>query len=58
MSELGLEVLRWAHRYLPSPSDPSKPLVVTDPQAEFVLEFYERDDDGRFIYRRFGTEIR
>ena len=56
MSELGLEVLRWAHRYLPSPSDPSKPLVLTDAQAEFVLDFYEGDEDGTFVYRRAALE--
>jgi phage terminase large subunit-like protein len=56
VSELGLEVLRWAYRYLPSPSDPSKPLVLTDPQARFVLDFYERDDAGDFVYRRAALE--
>ena len=49
---LGWEVLRWISRYLPSPGDPSKAFVLADPQARFVLDFYEIDDEGRFVYRR------
>lgn len=52
MSELGLAVLAWSHRHLPSPSDPAQSLVLTDAQAELVLAWYEQDADGDWIYRR------
>src|SRR6266545_3092410 len=37
---------------LPSPSDRSKPFVLSDDQARFVMLFYGVDDSGAFIYRR------
>jgi phage terminase large subunit-like protein len=52
----GYEVLEWSHRYLPSPSDPSRPLVLSDEQAGFVLRFYEVDDGGVYVYRRGALE--
>ena len=52
MSSLGWGVLDWLSEYLPSPGDPTKPLILSDPQAEFVLDWYEVDDAGRFLYRR------
>jgi Terminase large subunit, endonuclease domain len=48
----GWDVLAWSNRYLPSPSDPSQPLVLSDEQARFVLEFYELDEAGGYRYRR------
>jgi phage terminase large subunit-like protein len=52
MSSRGLDVLRWAHRFLPSPSNPSEPLVLSDEQAKFVIAFYEADPSGAYVYRR------
>jgi hypothetical protein len=49
---LGWAVLRWITRFLPSPADASRPFVLTDPQARFVLGWYALDDAGRFVYRR------
>ena len=49
MSTRGFEVLRWSHRYLPSPSDASQPLVLSDEQAAFVLEFYRVDAAGEYV---------
>jgi phage terminase large subunit-like protein len=48
----GYEVLAWSHEFLPSPSDPSRPLVLSDEQAEFVLALYETDAGGTYLYRR------
>ena len=56
MSTRGFEVLRWSHRYLPSPSDASQPLVLSDEQAAFVLEFYRVDAAGEYVYRRGALE--
>jgi hypothetical protein len=42
----GFEVLAWSHRYLPSPADPSQPLVLSDEQAKFVVDWYEVDTAG------------
>jgi hypothetical protein len=53
---LGWEVLRWISRYLPSPGDPSQPFVLSDPQARFLLDWYELDGEGRFVYRRAGLQ--
>jgi phage terminase large subunit-like protein len=53
----GLEVLSWAHRFLPSPSDPSQPLVLSDEQARFVVHFYEVDKHGVYVYRRGAIEM-
>ncbi len=52
MSTRGFEVLEWSHAFLPSPSDPSQPLVLSDEQARFVVDFYETDDSGVYVYRR------
>ena len=49
---LGWEVLRWISRHLPSPADRSQPFVFSDSQARFVLDWYELDEQGRFLYRR------
>jgi hypothetical protein len=49
---LGWNVLRWISRHLPSPADPTKPFVLSDAQARFVLDWYELDEGGRFLYRR------
>src|SRR6266545_5213460 len=56
MRTRGFEVLAWSHRYLPSPSDPSQPLILSDEQARFVLRFYELDEAGTYIYRRAALE--
>jgi hypothetical protein len=52
----GFEVLEWSHRFLPSPSDPSQPLVLSDEQAAFVLAWYELDEEGRYLHRRGALE--
>ncbi len=56
MRTRGFEVLAWSHRYLPSPSDPSQPLVLSDEQAAFVVAFYETDANGVYVYRRAALE--
>ncbi|HJX49535.1 MAG TPA: hypothetical protein VJ375_16980 [Gaiellaceae bacterium] len=56
MTSRGLEVLRWSHRFLPSPADPSQPLVLSDEQAEFVIEWYEVDAHGVDVYQRGAVE--
>jgi phage terminase large subunit-like protein len=48
----GWDVLAWSHRYLPSPSDPRAPLVLSDEQARLVLAFYELDEGGDYLHRR------
>jgi phage terminase large subunit-like protein len=52
----GWDVLAWSHEHLPSPSDPSQPLVLSDEQAAFVVHFYEVDAKGVYIYRRAALE--
>lgn len=52
----GFEVLAWSHRYLPSPSDPSQPLTLSDEQARFVIAFYELDPVGDYVYRRAALQ--
>ena len=52
----GWDVLDWAYGVLPSPSDRSQPLVLTDEQAEFVVAFYEIDQDGVYTYRRAALQ--
>jgi hypothetical protein len=52
----GWDVLDWAYGVLPSPSDRSQPLVLTDEQAEFVVAFYEIDPDGVYTYRRAALQ--
>ena len=54
-SSRGWEVLDWAYGVLPSPSDRSRPLVLTDEQAEFVVAFYEVEPDGVYMYRRWAA---
>lgn len=56
MRTRGFEVLEWSHRYLPSPSDPSQPLVLSDEQARVVIRWYELDEAGAYIYRRGALE--
>lgn len=56
MSTRGFDVLAWSHRFLPSPSDPSQALVLSDEQAKFVLRFYELDAAGVYLYRRAALE--
>jgi hypothetical protein len=52
----GWDVLAWSNRFLPSPSDPSQPLVLSDEQARFVVSFYEIDEQGVYVYRRGALE--
>jgi phage terminase large subunit-like protein len=52
----GWDVLAWSHRHLPSPADPSQPLVLSDEQAQFVIAWYEVDDRGVYVYRRAALE--
>lgn len=50
---LGWQVLDWCHAYLPSPRDPSKPLVFTDEQALQIVEWFRIDPmTGQLVYRR------
>ena len=56
MRTRGWDVLAWSHRYLPSPSDSRLPLVLSDPQAQFVLEWYRLDGRGDYVYRRGALE--
>jgi hypothetical protein len=55
MYSRGHKVLDWAWRYLPSPADPTEPLVLSDEQARFVLEFYRVTGD-RYLHRRAALE--
>ncbi len=54
--ERGRQVLRWAYEHLPSPSDPTEPLVLSDDQARFVLEMYRTAGD-RPLYRRAALQM-
>jgi hypothetical protein len=56
MTTRGWEVLAWSHRFLPSPSDPSQPLVLSDEQARFVLAWYSLDEENTYVYRRGALE--
>lgn len=56
MTSRGFEVLEWSHRWLPSPADPRLPLVLSDEQARFVIDFYEVDAAGVYVYRRAALE--
>ena len=49
--------LRWATGFLPSPADPSQPLVLSDEQARFVVGWYEADATGVYVYRRGAIEM-
>jgi hypothetical protein len=55
---LGWGVLEWMARYLPSPVDQTKPLILTDEQAWLVLRWYAVDrDTGEFLHRRGAMEM-
>ena len=55
---LGWAVLDWMAEHLPSPSDPTQPMVLTDEQAWIVLEFYRLDPvTGDFLNRRGRLEM-
>ena len=56
MRSRGFEVLEWAHRCLPSPADPTRPLVLSDRQSRFVVAFYEVDEHGVYVSRRGALE--
>lgn len=56
MTTRGFDVLAWSHRFLPSPSDPRQPLVLSDEQARFVVEWYSVDERGEYVYRRGALE--
>jgi hypothetical protein len=50
---LGWELLEWWADFLPSPRDPSQPLIFTESQARALVEWYRIDPmTGRFVYRR------
>ena len=50
---LGWGVLEWCSEHLPSPRDPSSPLVFTDEQALQIVEWYRLDPrSGRRVYHR------
>lgn len=55
---LGWAVLDHMAEHLPSPADPTGPLVLTDEQARIVLEFYRLDPGtGDFVNRRGRLEM-
>lgn len=51
---LGWAILKWAKRWLRQPDGPEtgRPWVYTREQAIWLLNWYEIDDRGRFVYRR------
>lgn len=49
---LGWQVLEWCTEFLPSPRDPSAPLLFTNEQALQIVEWYRLDLDGVRVYRR------
>lgn len=49
---LGWGLLDWFTENLPSPRDPSKPLLFTDEQAMHIVNWYRLDDKGRRVHRR------
>lgn len=49
---LGWDLLEWFTQVLPSPRDPSKPLLFTDEQAWHIVEWYRLDKAGRRVHRR------
>jgi hypothetical protein len=50
---LGWELLDWWSDHLPSPRDPSEPLVFTDEQALILVAWYALDPrTGKRLYRR------
>ncbi len=55
---LGWGVLEWMTAHLPSPSDHSRELVLTDEQARIVLAFYRLEPvTGDFVHRRARLEM-
>lgn len=54
---LGYEVIEWAHRHLPSPSDDTQQFRPTDEQYRIILHWYRLDPmSGAFLYRRGALE--
>lgn len=50
---LGWALLDWYAEFLPSPRDPSDPLMLVDDQALAIVEFYRLDPrTGARVYRR------
>ena len=50
---LGWQLLDWFAEFLPSPRDPSEPLIFVDDQALSLVEFYRLHPvTGARIYRR------
>lgn len=56
MSSRGLDVAAWLMATLPSPSDPLRPLVLTDDQVDLLVAFYATDPAGRYLYRRAALQ--
>jgi hypothetical protein len=55
---LGWQVLMHMYLHLPSPADPTQPLILTDEQAEIILRLYEIDPmSGDFVNRRARLEM-
>lgn len=55
---LGWQVLMHMYQHLPSPADPTQPLILTDEQAGIVLRLYELDPmTGDFVNRRARLEM-
>lgn len=53
LPSLGWGVLEWCSEHLPSPRDPSLPLVFTDSQAMQIVEWYRLNPrTGRRVYQR------
>ena len=50
---LGWSLLEWWHEFLPSPRDPSAPLVFPDEHALQLVEWYRLDPrTGKLVHRR------
>lgn len=50
---LGWALLEWWADYLPSPRNPGDPLIFTDDQARWLVEWYRLDPrTGKFVHRR------
>jgi phage terminase large subunit-like protein len=56
MRTLGYLVARWLRKYLPNPSDPTKPLELTPGQLDFLVDWYELNESGVFTYRRAALQ--
>src|SRR5438552_1987594 len=55
---LGWTALEWTYAYLPSPADEKQPLVYTDEQARWIVDWYRIDPDlGEFVYDRARIEM-